>query len=146
MEKQFVPYKLALKLKELGFDLDCMYAWCQVSKGYPVGKLLDEYVLRTDGNPFGQYYAGKNWNRDIEGRNKNNIRCSAPLWQQAFDWFRENHNLAVYPLKYKDWYFCIDNIDSKVAESIFLTESELKPTYEEARVACLEKLTELVNK
>ena len=61
MEKEFIPYEQALKLKELGFDKECL-------KRY--------YEKELVGN--GGYFP-------------NSIK--APLYQQAFRWFREKYRL-----------------------------------------------------
>lgn len=76
---QFVPYDIALKMKELGFDEPCMYAYCTTPKHLIERK--GEVCLRTDGNPFGEFQAGKDWNSLIKAPNKNKILCSAPLYQ-----------------------------------------------------------------
>lgn len=75
MKNLFVPYELALKLKEKGFDEPCLgyYGIWSTELRFPV-------------------YAGEleNWNT-IENL------CSAPLYQQVQDWFREKHNLNITP-------------------------------------------------
>ena len=63
MEKEFISYDLALKLKELGLDEECF--------GYYNNNRLgvyqnEDYYLSSDSPP-------------------DNI-IKAPLWQQAFDW------------------------------------------------------------
>jgi hypothetical protein len=123
MEKEFVIYPLALKMKQLGFDEPCLACY------YNAGEKLDidEYVRH------GQY------------------TVLAPLFQQAFRWFRENYNL-----------FCEINIDKtmepKFAYTIMEYESAqffegfnedilseyLYYKHEEAELACLEKLIEIV--
>ena len=64
MEKEFAPYELAVKLKELGFDEPCF--------GYY--RIDEKFMALTN------YH---------ENYNDSDSRISAPLWQQAFDWFRE---------------------------------------------------------
>ena len=78
MEKEFVPYELALKLKELGFDEECLGAY---------GKKGN--FLRC---------TSKSWNlksmkilNDYFG--KGSYEYLAPLYQQAFDWFEKEHRL-----------------------------------------------------
>src|SRR5690606_22033631 len=75
MRDQFIPYELAVKLKELGFDKPCLGVWNIPNDKYEVtlvygGKLHEGYI------------------NDIQS-----FKVCAPLWQQAFDWFREKHNL-----------------------------------------------------
>jgi hypothetical protein len=82
MNKDFIPYEQALALKGLGFDEPCMYAWC-ITPEHRVeydGKMY----LKTNGNPFGQFYKGKNFNGNYNP-NKNRIQCSAPTYSQAIN-------------------------------------------------------------
>lgn len=74
MKKQFVPYDLALKLKELGFDEECL-AYYRNPKLFQLFNLekykgVNQILTKTD-------------------------YVKAPLWQQAFDWFVENRNVHV---------------------------------------------------
>ena len=69
MEKEFIPYEQALVLKELGFDEPC-FAW---------------FILEGDGAKSTLV---------LEKCPKQDIGlCLAPLYQQAFRWFREKYNL-----------------------------------------------------
>jgi hypothetical protein len=75
-EKDFVPYEQALALKELGFDEPCIkYYW------------TDGMFTKTYESPF--------------NHNKRDNLISAPLYQQAFSFFREKYNLreqyGVFP-------------------------------------------------
>jgi hypothetical protein len=142
MEKEFIPYKQSLELKELGFDELCMYAWC-ITVEHRVeydGKMS----LKTDGNPFGQFYKGKSFNGNYNP-NKNKIQCSAPTYSQAFRWFREKYNLASHIATYwqHDW--------NNYSYQYYFTEDKIVwngiehyKTYEEAETACLKKLIEIV--
>ena len=110
MNKEFIPYKEALALKELGFDEPCF-----------------------------RYY-----NTEI---NKtlfiNSGDIPAPLYQQAFRWFREKHNLLFYIYQQSnDTYRGVAQIDNK---SQVNHVSEDFKTYEEAELECLKKLIELLN-
>ena len=71
MEKEFIQYELALELKELGFDEPCLM-W------YNKTELVSNYNKNTE-----------SW------QSKNT--CSAPLYQQAFRWFREKYDLVIEP-------------------------------------------------
>lgn len=76
MEEQFLPYEQSLKLKELGFDEQC----------------------------FGYYTGDKNhfvWRPDMLRRNDEYV-VTAPLYQQVFDWFREEHGLHCEIEKIRD--------------------------------------------
>lgn len=117
MEKEFVPYELALKLKELGFDEGCCAWWCT----------RDYNSLEWD------------FNTNNCGWLKGKV-CSAPLWQQAFDWFREKYNLYI-PIR------GVVGNEGTSLEEIYWTITgspwDRISTYQEARQACLEKLIEL---
>lgn len=94
--EEFVSFDIAKKLKEKGFDIPCIYAYCE--KGgwnkYTQKREPITYILRTDGNPFGTYYSGKNWNEKYE-INKNKIQCSAPTISQVLKWFREEKEIDI---------------------------------------------------
>ena len=94
--EDFVTYELAVKLKERGFNQPCIYAYCEQG-GWNMYTQKHEpitYILRTDGNPFGRYYVGKNWNVKYE-RNKNKIRCSAPTISQVLKWLLKDKQIYI---------------------------------------------------
>jgi hypothetical protein len=74
--------------------------------------------------------------------------CKAPLYQQAFRWFREKHNLFgcidLHTSTPIHWYIRIDDIIKN--DYIYHSEdNDLKfKTYEEAELECLKKLIEIV--
>jgi hypothetical protein len=125
MNKEFIPYEQALELKKLGFNEPC----------------FGEY-RQWDGNkPYLQLY------QDLDGCSTDpadyeyTTECYAPTYSQAFKWFREKglhsailpkmtpSNTIVYYIYEgkvkKDWDNCFN-------------------TYEEAELACLKKLIEIV--
>lgn len=136
MEKEFVPYELAVKLKELGFKEKCI--------GFYNGKHLDWLI--DDDN--GLNYPTINPNMDV------GLCVKAPLWQQAFDWFREKYNLYAYiRIGYIGYSSPSKTWDFSIYDDISLDYPKLDEkgysgykgfTYEEAQLACLEKLIELV--
>jgi len=118
MEKEFVPYKLALELKQLGFGEPCLASY------YHAGRKLDidEYI------------------------NHGEYTVLAPLFQQAFRWFREKHNIdisinTVYSKYNKNTSKKYGGVTDN--ESVF-TNIGFHDTYEEAELACLQKLIEIV--
>jgi hypothetical protein len=123
MNKEFIPYEQALELKELGFDEKCY-------RGYDKNQMLF-YSEQENGHEL-NYSVGMN--------------VSAPLYQQAFRWFREKYGLMgivdcfLYPFSYTY------NINDSVNEKIILwSEPENDfDTYEAAELACLKKLIEIV--
>jgi len=136
MEKEFVPYQLSLRMKALGFDEKC---------------------FRLDGLgkvSYAEFGFGA---------------TPIPTWHQAFRWFRENYNLVheISWSKYKGGL----NFDYDVFSLVLPTDDELgdeddiasdksmetydslidkdfrhkeSDTYEEAELACLTKLIEIV--
>ena len=71
MEKEFISYEQALALKELGFDEECL-GW---------------YVSKTSQTLEIELVKQENLLRDA---------IIAPLYQQAFRWFREKYDLHSY--------------------------------------------------
>ena len=74
MREQFVTYEIALKLKELGFDEECLTSF---DPGWNFNM------------PSGRTKNNSNYPKE----NVTNQKCAAPLWQQAIDWFREKYKI-----------------------------------------------------
>jgi len=125
MEKEFVPYELAVKLKELGFDEKCFCNWEESWSPEPEDEI--RMVLTTD----------QTWLRDGWVR--------APTFSQAFRWFREKYNLYHNIDKHGYWFFEIkkDEGYGDLTDVVCCFDFE---SYEEAEQACLIKLIEIVNK
>ena len=133
MTKEFIPYEQALELKELGFDEPCIkFYW------------TDGIFLKDYEKPF-------NYNK------RDNV-ISAPLYQQAFRWFREKFNLKSSIMDFIDdvtgieWDYSIaiigTDIDEK-GEYVPLIDYSIDDpnrkygTYEKAELDCLIKLIEI---
>ena len=113
MTKEFVPYEQALALKELGFDEPCFMAYLN-------GNLDKELFL---------------FNHSIRSHSTQEF-TSAPLYQQAFRWFREKH----------DKLGCIKKANDR-NRFVYLVNDivfAFYDTYEDAEIACLIKLIEIV--
>ena len=123
MNKEFIPYEQALALKELGFEDPCIkYYW------------TDGMFTKTYESPF--------------NHNKRDNSISAPLYQQAFRWFRKKHDLDSYIMparletkKVYDYYIWFTN--EKEERDLFIGMNN-QYTYEEAELECLKKLIEIV--
>lgn len=128
-EEEFVPYNLSLALKELGFDDFC----------------FDSY------EPKG--LMGQQTSNSAEWIKHNPKCCSAPLWQQAFRWFRKKYEILF------EFNYFTKNYNHKTDPIMWEYSILCKPyykgnyihdeedgfyTYEKAEVACLEKLIEIV--
>jgi hypothetical protein len=116
MTEEFIPYQQALALKELGFDEPCFAFYLAGSVRYK------EY--KDSQNKNSAFY--------------NNTVCSAPLYQQAFRWLREKYDFHVTIQRSKK-YVAI------VYESVNNFSIDEYETYEEAELACLIKLIQILN-
>ena len=119
MNKEFIPYEQALELKELGFNDLCLFYYG------------DNEALRI--------YHQSEIEEDLIG---------APLYQQAFRWFREKYDLFgcidLQACNPSHWFIRIDKID--INDYLYHSEDEniQYNTYEEAELACLTKLIKLI--
>lgn len=89
MKELFVSYELALKLKEKGFDEECIAYWfLSLEKGTnkEVVSLLPIVIV---------WKAGTMWKGMDNSKCDSEILCTAPLYQQVIDWFREKHKIGV---------------------------------------------------
>jgi hypothetical protein len=118
MEKQFIPYEQALELKEFGFDKECFGLYAPPCKTV----FLHHYGLLSAKE-----------------------QILAPLYQQAFRWFREKYNI--------DGFVRIEPLNEKYGFVIYNREKdnfkEFSADYtsvEEAELDCLIKLIEIVKK
>jgi hypothetical protein len=133
----FVDFNLAKRLKEKGFNVPCIYAYCEKG-GWNMYTQKHEpitYILRTNGNPFGTYYTGKNWNKEYT-TNKNKIQCSAPTISQILKWLREEKKLhIVIPASFDEGYWWeVRDFNREISEY-----SDIEYTsYEEATLAGIE--------
>lgn len=143
MEKEFVTYEIALSLKELGFGIIGEYI--QLPYYYDLkGNLIINHIgVRRKNKP---YQIGANTIDDFEAYlsitdNSSEDFVLAPLYQQAFRWFRAKHNLDswIYCHNKSKVYFAIILKDKR-----FVSYNEKFDTYEEAESACLNKLIEIV--
>ena len=144
MEKEFVKYNQALALKELGFDEPCFMCYYGISRD----DKFDGLYLHTG--------MGKVRNTHLKEKEKG---ITAPLYQQAFRWFREKYTIRHNIMDFIDdetgieWDYEIatigtdldknGNYKSLVGYSMD-DESRKFKTYEEAESACLDKLIEIV--
>ena len=129
MEKLFIPYEQSLKLKELGFNEECLIYYSSDNK-LQIGLL------------------GK-WS--LEDLNKGTL---APLYQQAFKWFRKKHKLHseittirnnessfkqrfVVRIVGKHWVYSVLGGDG-------ITKRKLFKVYDEAELECLKKLIKIL--
>lgn len=115
IEKEFVPYDLALELKDLGFDEEC-FGW------YNYGTLC---LFREDN--LLDCYAGEE-NRPF-----------APSFSQAFRFFREKYHL----IGCIDFHASYKNYMYNIKEFEYITHRTRIETYEDAELECIKKLIEI---
>ena len=154
MEKEFIPYEQALALKELGFDEPCFGYFNEKT----VTRMSDKGTLsineiQTWRNTFLSYDGGKNVipnedtfkqdlidNPEKYSRHKWGVTVSAPLYQQAFRWFREKYNIQCYWYsnngKHLKYWIVIQVNSTQPIE--FSTKSSIP------ELECLKKLIEIV--
>ena len=140
MDKEFVTYKTALALKEIGFDEPCIS-----DDFYADGKIIinDDFITNTEHDKLTQECNDDN----IEnGDSLIEKGATIPLKSQVFRWFREKHGMLGYielvepeyggnygyKLYYKLNYLSIDHW------------SKGYKTYEEAENDLINKLIEII--
>jgi hypothetical protein len=133
MTKEYVPYELAVKLKKLGFDEPCFGFW---------SKIHGLFITTTSGK-----------------LNEDAGECLAPTFSQAFRWFRDKYDIRHNIMDFIDdetgieWDYEIATIGTDLDENgcykplvDYSTDDENRKfkTYEEAELACLTNLIEIV--
>lgn len=139
MEKYFVPSDRALKLKELGFDEKCIKVWFpNPNIGKNEHRLINSDTFLTNQTSSIEKLMTKGYFTNT---------FYAPLYQQAFEFFREKYKLdyVILPTKGSYGNYTIDiykNLDNEKS----LYWNCCYNTYEEAQLACLDKLIEICEK
>ena len=129
MEKEFVPYELAVKLKALGFNEPCLCSW-------------NFYTNELNFNGHPSTFSSE----DV---------IQLPTFSQAFRWFREKYNIQS-SVKFTHAKYSFEIYFEKLAngenppvmvwhliDSWLGLNLDLFETYEEAELACLDKLLEI---
>ena len=120
MEREFIPYELALRMKQLGFDEPCMAAF------EDNGKL---FIYWNDLASKDELFCSQKVCEKLD------YECLVPTWQQAFRWFREKHGIVFY----------LNMVSINLYYYVIGTEPFLSfKTYEEAELACITALINIV--
>jgi len=124
MNKEFIPYKQAVELKELGFEEPCL--------GFYDGTGTNQVYYNNIRNSSGDFEVFKN--------NERLSWFGVPTFSQAFRWFREKHKLthSVRTFFNEEFYYEI-----YVSFNYEIT-SDKRNTYEEAELECLKNLIEII--
>jgi len=141
MKELFIPYTEALELKELGFNEKCLAAYTNRGKFHQTSS---DYWDNDSIKMIKEYTTIK-------------LKVLAPLYSQAFKWFRDKYNLILDILPFYDeeqlplsltnkqkpkGYFIWDYYD----DEFDLENSPNYKIYEEAELECIRKLIEIVKK
>jgi hypothetical protein len=147
MNKDFTLYPEALELKQLGFDEPCIAHYTVIPEDNINWFTISEQAITDNSSIFG---SSKNYNTEwfeTEGT------ISAPTCSQAFRWFREKYNLRGFigfrpNVKMFDYHIYDMSLSGlEYTKQRTMEEFNKDPkvgTYEEAELACLKKLIEIV--
>lgn len=89
MNKEFVPYKESLELKELGFDEPCFKLWEKTML----------FTILVDPSEFKKVVSER--------------YSKAPTLSQAFRWFREKYELNYAIVKTESWFYTINGCNTQ---------------------------------
>ena len=98
MENEFIPYNLALALKELGFDEECFAYY----------NLKEEITFKSCHNRVPIIMSGK--------------KCGIPLYQQAFRWLHQKLDIerGIMPLDIESQQLLLKELIDKVSSKHLL--------------------------
>jgi hypothetical protein len=128
MEKEFVSYEIALKLKDIGFDEPCFTYYHNINSKIRTGIVVSIHNAWT--------YAGT---KKLE-------TTLAPLYQQVFKWIRKKYNIdisinTIYS-KYNE--NTIKQYSGVIDNKTMYTNVGFYDNYEEAQLAGLQKMIEII--
>ena len=126
MEREFVPYELAVKLKSLGFDEECF--------GFYNPTVTEKVIMNNDS--YGGY--GLSYEHIV----------GAPTFSQAFRWFRDKG----YDVSFRKYDYGDESVFTGYYYTIYIGNETIdlhgadkrSKTYEGCELACLDKLIEIV--
>ena len=149
MEKEFIPYELALRMKELGFDEVCL--------AYYDGWNGESHLIIT--NESGSFLSRLFRlfrKEECDTYNQSYVEyligiCTAPTFSQTFRWFRERDFHTTI-----ESYHCLGNdkpfglgIDQKVNgkwDYVDYSGDGNFDTYEEAQIKSIESILQIMEK
>jgi hypothetical protein len=123
MEKEFVIYSLALRMKKLGYNGPCLGYYTHNEKlcSYGSNEINIEYLFCTYKDIYKTY-------------------SLAPTFSQAFRWFREKYQIDSWIYPNLNGLYSV----SIVRRGVDLGKVSEYQTYPEAELACLKKILEIV--
>ncbi len=134
MKDQFVTYEIALKLKELKFNMPCIAGydeWVEEDEERELKSIVNEMGI-------------------ISGVELNHLAytISAPLWQQVIDWLRDEKSLVIqldYQNNKSSYHIHKSEINYSEIE-INHWNSEIYNSYNEAKEQAILKALTLIKK
>ena len=129
LEKEFIPYEVALDMKSIGFDEPCICVYNDKNI-YSVEQGDNSVLFKTV----------------INSRLPNNFYAS-PTFSQCFRWFREKYGLVgIIKFGTQDFTYEIYNMGimgdvSRIFDKVSLN---FNGKYKEAELECLKKVIEIV--
>ena len=132
MEKEFIPYELALRMKTLGFNENCFRV------GNPNGVIFWRFM-----DVAGMEGVGIDNLLEVEFDDR---WVEIPTYSQAFRWFKEKkYHSGIIPY-YDYYYFMIKDFNKgpEYNSRHFESDDLRELSSEEAELACLKKLIEIV--
>jgi hypothetical protein len=151
MNKEFTPYEIALALKELGFDEPCLMRIWWLNSVHKDTKTPFEPHITINGRDIDFEYSLPKKHPSTEFVA---LKLQVPTFSQAFRWFREKYDISSYVDYYENsekdkiWYFIIKDKDSESqfdgSDKTEYCDVPYFKTYEEAELACLKKLINIV--
>ena len=122
--KDFVPHNIALEMKSLGFNEPCFGRWLIITEwGTPTGEIRLQIGAKAEDYDKEQFHA--------------------PTFSQCFRWFRERRDLQYWLSDGGYLGKCFIKITGYKHDKFYFSSSE-PMEYEEAELACLIKLIEIV--
>ena len=121
-DKEFVPYQPSLDMKELGFDEPCFGRFN--NEGDLVIAHTEKYIISN-------------------GVDRSKFFTLAPLYQQAFRWFRDKYKIFSSIMTEYSYGGTISAYHINGLHQSDISKGDFY-TYEEAELACLIKLIKLV--
>ena len=133
MNKEFIPYEQALELKKLNFDEKCLTSYAND------GDLMSVWNIPAENEPKIIMYDEPDTAYVINSVNfKDSNWCSAPLYQQAFSWLKEKHNIYCSIGIHNHSVITMDV--GQPTQSTFVLDS---PNYEQAQIDSLNKIIDI---
>lgn len=147
LEKEFAPYQESLELKELGFDEECIAVR---HRDNTLFSIVTAFTRDRQSEGFGTITNSEClWEDDEESINGIQ-EVTSPTYSQAFRFFREKYGLHQYIQQYcgERFYFYIEDMIHPRRYEEYLIENLRNfgeyTSHEEAELACLKKLIEIV--